>query len=98
MILELNKFGKDIEKKAKRPTVIYISDAFISVIYSMILTMTCMIVTNNEILMGVSSLIGTVLGSKSFKFALNILGHNVSFLKEAIDKELKDEEKDNEEQ
>lgn len=81
MVLELNKFGVNLEKGIKKPNVIYISSALTSAIFGLLATLTCILYYNNMIIWIISDIIGTFLGPKSLKIICKALRANLSLLK-----------------
>lgn len=79
--LELNKFGIDISKKRKKPSVLYISNAFISAICGGVLALAFTVITDNFIILIIAGIMGTFVGVNSFKIVFKILTGLFQFLK-----------------
>lgn len=81
MVIELNKFGVNLEKEKKRPNVIYISSALISAICGVLTALTTVLFNDSIILWVIMDILGTFLGTKSLKIITKIICINLSFLK-----------------
>ena len=93
VILEINKLGMNIEKKIKKPNIVYISDALSLSLIVML------VVKNNIIFWIIASILGTFMGKKSFKIICSIFLSFIKIFKQAdIDKIIneldEDEDKD----
>ena len=101
VILEINKLGMNIEKKIKKPNIVYISDALISALCGLSLSLIVMLVVKNNIIFWIiASILGTFMGKKSFKIICSIFLSFIKIFKQAdIDKiineldEVEDEDK-----
>jgi hypothetical protein len=81
MVLELNKFGVDLEKETKRPNVIYISSALTSAIFGVLTALACVLISDKLLIWIIMDVVGTYLGPKSLIIILKIVCASISFLK-----------------
>lgn len=81
--IELNRFGNDIVKKGKKrkPSVLYISNAFISAICGGIMSLSFTLITSNFIIVLVMGVLGSFLGKNSFKIVFKIIMNSFDFMK-----------------
>lgn len=96
MVLELNKFGTNLEKGIKRHNIIYISSALTSVLCGMLTALTGILFSKDLVVWIILDIVGTFLGTKSLVIVLKIINANLTFLKSSniLDDALKVLEKD----
>lgn len=73
VILELNIIGSNLEKHIKKPNLVYISNALLASLCGFLLALSAMLVTDNIIIWIITSVLGSVLGKKTFTIAINFL-------------------------
>lgn len=97
IIIETNKLGMNIDKGIKKSNIVYISDAMVSALCGISLSLITMLISkNNLILWIIASIIGTVLGKSSFKIIAKLFLTFLNLFKQAdIDKIIKDIDKNN---
>lgn len=77
----MNKLGINLDKGIKKPNILYISNALISATCGCLLSLAMMLVTDNLIVWIMTAMIGTFMGTKSYKFALRVLLLTLDFFK-----------------
>lgn len=83
--MELERFGKNLEKNIKRPNVIYISHALTSTICGTLLGLAGMLFEPDMYLLWILlGSIGALLGKKSLSILFVILNNNISILKNSL--------------
>lgn len=73
VILELNIIGSNLEKNIKKHNLVYISNALLASLCGFLLALSSMLVTDNIIIWIITSVLGAVLGKKTFTIAINFL-------------------------
>lgn len=81
MVLELNKFGKNLEKNIKKPNIVYISSALTSALCGVLTALTGILFTDKYLVWIILDILGTFMGTKSLIIVLKILSLNLNFLK-----------------
>ena len=95
IIIETNKLGMNIDKGIKKSNIVYISDAMVSALCGISLSLITMLISkNNLILWIIASIIGTVLSKSSFKIIAKLFLTFLNLFKQAdIDKIINDIDK-----
>lgn len=66
-IFELNILAKNIENKHRKNNIVYISEALTNAVCGILLSLTFMLITDNLIAWIISDIIGSFIGTSSFK-------------------------------
>ena len=82
VIIELNKLGVNLDKNISKPNILYISDALLSAVCGILLSLAAMLVTESFITWLIASIIGTFMGKQSFKIVMKIFLTTLKVFKE----------------
>lgn len=101
-IFELNILAKNIENKHRKNNIVYISEALTNAVCGILLSLTFMLITDNLIAWIISDIIGSFIGTSSFKFSSKILLSAIEFFRNVniddivndLDKEKEDSSKE----
>ena len=82
-ISQLNIMGKNIEKKIKKPSIVYISGALMSTVSGVLLSLTFMLFTKNIIIWIIVDICGAIVGENVYKLAFKLVLVSLNLFKNA---------------
>ena len=82
-ISQLNIMGKNIEKKIKKPSIVYISGALMSTVSGLLLSLTFMLFTKNIIIWIIVDICGAIVGENVYKLAFKLVLVSLNLFKNA---------------
>lgn len=82
-ISQLNVMGKNIEKKIKKPSIVYISGALMSTVSGVLLSLTFMLFTKNMIIWIIVDICGSIVGDNAYKLAFKLVLVSLNLFKNA---------------